>query len=79
MRILFDVGFPWCRLLQTTTQWHDKCDCVCVPVFRDDDLPDINRELHEEWRRVTKVNLSRERRGANISSRRRKEVSDAIF
>ena len=38
----------------TQPHWHDNCDCICVPVFRDDDLPDINQQLHEEWQKVTK-------------------------
>lgn len=34
--------------------YHDHCDCACVPVFRDDDLPQINRELADEWKNATK-------------------------
>lgn len=34
-------------------QYHDLCDCLAVPVSTPDDLPDINRELQEEWRQAT--------------------------
>lgn len=34
--------------------YHDHCDCVSVPVFSDDDLPGINREMHEAWQSVTR-------------------------
>jgi len=35
-------------------QYHDRCDCLAVPVSTPDDLPDINRELQEEWRVATR-------------------------
>jgi hypothetical protein len=34
-------------------RWHDNCDCACVPVPADDDLPEINRTLQEEWHTAT--------------------------
>jgi hypothetical protein len=35
-------------------QYHDLCDCLAVPVSTPDDLPDINRELQEEWQFATR-------------------------
>lgn len=35
-------------------QYHDHCDCLTVPVSTPDDLPDINRQLHEEWVSATR-------------------------
>jgi len=35
-------------------RYHDSCDCQVIAVHRDDDLPQINRELHDEWQTVTK-------------------------
>ena len=35
-------------------QYHSGCDCASVPVSTPDDLPDINRELQEEWRVATR-------------------------
>ena len=32
--------------------YHDRCRCEPVPVFRDDDLPEVNRRLHDEWQQV---------------------------
>lgn len=32
---------------------HTHCDCAFVPIFQPDDLPQINRELHEEWSEAT--------------------------
>lgn len=34
------------------TAFHDRCRCEPVPVFRDDDLPEVNRRLHDEWQQV---------------------------
>lgn len=35
-------------------QWHDNCQCDCIPVVEDHDLPQINQDLHDEWAEVTK-------------------------
>lgn len=34
-------------------RYHDNCKCRPWPVFHPDQLPDINRELYDEWDRVT--------------------------
>ena len=34
--------------------YHDRCDCVSTPIWSEDDLPDINRELNEEWQQATR-------------------------
>lgn len=33
--------------------YHDHCGCEPVPVWSDDDIPEVNRELAEQWERVT--------------------------
>lgn len=35
-------------------QWHPRCDCVAVPIPQASYLPDINRQLHDEWREATR-------------------------
>lgn len=35
-------------------QWHDNCQCDCIPVVDSSDLPQINQDLHDEWVEVTK-------------------------
>lgn len=46
--------------LQTAEGWYEannliisNCDCSSVPVFSDDDLPEINQTLHGEWQSAT--------------------------
>lgn len=34
-------------------KYHDGCDCAVISVPRDDDLPGINREMHDAWQEVT--------------------------
>lgn len=34
-------------------KYHDNCRCTAWPVFHPDQLPEVNRRLGEEWRRVT--------------------------
>lgn len=34
--------------------WHSGCDCQVISVPRPDDLPQINREMHEEWQAATR-------------------------
>ena len=47
--------------LRTVEGWYSangiiisNCDCASVPVSTPDDLPDINRQMQEEWRTVTR-------------------------
>ena len=47
--------------LQTAEGWYSanniiisNCDCQTVPVSTPDDLPDINRQLHDEWVSATR-------------------------
>ncbi len=39
---------------RSTPRRHTHCDCAVIPVPRDDDLPGINRELHDEWQQATR-------------------------
>lgn len=38
---------------QAGQSFHDNCRCFPSPVFTDDDIPDLNRSLAEQWRQVT--------------------------
>lgn len=35
------------------TKYHDHCDCATVAIHDDSDLPEINRQLHDEWNTAT--------------------------
>lgn len=54
--------------------YHDRCRCEPVPVFRDDDLPEVNRRLHDEWQQVTRgaanSHDARERWAAHVAATR---------
>lgn len=54
--------------------YHDRCRCEAVPVFRDEDLPDVNRRLHDEWQQVTRgaanSHDARERWAAHVAATR---------
>ena len=52
---------PFCLMLASrgsvyhTEQpgYHDSCDCAMTPVREDDDVPQVNQDLQDEWREVT--------------------------
>lgn len=54
--------------------YHDRCRCEPVPVFRDRDLPEVNRRLQQEWQEVTRgardVHDMRERWAAHVAATR---------
>ena len=33
-------------------RFHDHCRCRTVPIWSPDDIPDVNRQLHQEWQDV---------------------------
>lgn len=40
--------------VQTASGFHDNCRCVGIEVKSDDELPRINRDLHELWQSTSK-------------------------
>lgn len=38
---------------QGKSPYHDRCKCVPIEVKSFDDLPQINKDLHDEWQKVT--------------------------
>lgn len=40
--------------VQSANGYHDNCRCVGIEVKNDDELPRINRELHELWQATSK-------------------------
>lgn len=40
--------------MQTASGFHDNCRCVGIEVKSDDELPRINRDLHELWQSTSK-------------------------